>query len=775
MPGLEYPPFIIEYRHHFVKPAPRIFPAFPPKKRTPKQDIQQAGANDVLMKHLRPAGLRLTLHAFALVLLCFAPAPGQTPPAAPLTGKIAHITIVGTKTIPTNIVRAVLTLKPGDAYTPEAAAKDAAALKGMGVFQTTMSVSASLVPTGIDLIYTVNENPIVRGIKFTANTPNGQPSVPAADLLAQMKTPIGQVMNTNILVKDLSVLFDHSTGYFTNQGYLADVSTDINIDPKTGVITIPLNEYRIKSIAITGNSHVKTADILAQMHIKAGDLFDKNALASDAASISQMGQFRPLTKFIGEAAGPAQVSITLPVVELAPATGVLDEKQGKVIPFLYDPITVSVPIIQVSVNGKPPLPFIVDTGTAFSVSLDFWAAKKLGLSAKGITTTNYQNVAYTQVPIHGIVLQGAEHTNDAAFDTQEAVVLDLSMLSMVRSGPRIAGIIGLGLLATTTSRFDFAQKTLTIWTAPHAPLHMPQGIVLPLSGSDTFTARAAFAPGTYADLIVDTGSDSTQIPLLALKSLHPTAITYNTSTMIDGDYVCPELRLPKISFGSLCVTDVVVDVKPPPTGPSLGLDILSGYRLTLDGPNGQLILEPSAQSRRYRKGHSGLDIKQGGKRWFVSRLKVKLPAQSAGLQVGDELVTVSGVGVKGLSLDQVGKELSGLAGVPVQTTVRREGKLVTLTWVPIDAFQISPSVIDGLTMRKTPNGAFWIIKDVLQGCPGSLAGLQAGDKVTRINGHPVTDKPTESNMEAKEPALALFEIERPGVAKPFVVWLSVVK
>ena len=255
------------------------------------------------------------LWAVCLALLPVAtyavPAPAQTPanapsPAAPtLTGTITKISIVGLKNISLATVQAKLTLKVGAAYTPEATQKDAAALQGIGVFNGQVTVAATPAsPGGVDLAYTVRENPTVQSIKFTANTPSGQPSVPAAELIAQMKTQIGEVLNTNTLVSDLNNLFNHGNrpvdktiGYFTQRGYFTDVNSDINIDPKTGTLTIPLVEAYISSVNITGNSRVKTADILAQMHIKPGDLCDANILNNDLSAIYQTGEFKQIKPF----------------------------------------------------------------------------------------------------------------------------------------------------------------------------------------------------------------------------------------------------------------------------------------------------------------------------------------------------------------------------------------------------------------------------------------------------------------------------------------------
>ena len=55
-----------------------------------------------------------------------------------------------------------------------------------------------------------------------------------------MDTKEGRVLNTNTLARDLDRLFNRQTGYMRSKGYIVDVSTDINIDPTSGVLTIPL-------------------------------------------------------------------------------------------------------------------------------------------------------------------------------------------------------------------------------------------------------------------------------------------------------------------------------------------------------------------------------------------------------------------------------------------------------------------------------------------------------------------------------------------------------
>lgn len=700
------------------------------------------------------------------------PTSSQAAPA--LTGKIAHITILGNKNIATGAILSILAAKIGDPYTPQAADKDLAALNGMGVFMKPASVSATPDPAGgVDLTYTVAEYPIVTAIKFTADTPTGEPSVPAADLRAQMKTKIGQVLNTDILVSDLNTLFARDTGYVAKHGRFADVSANMNIEPKTGVVTIPLVEYRVQTIQITGNKRVKTTEILAQMHTKTGDLYDAHAFGDDLSAIFEMGAFRSVKDYTWTITAPGKLTVTIPVVEREAATGVLDEKRGKTVPFRYDPLTAPYPVVQISINGRPSLPFVVDTGTDAALCLDTWAAKELGLKPTGPTETVMGAVAYRRVPIQSVVLRGTDRRNDVTFDTKEAFIFDLGLLSRFVQEPRVAGIVGLGMLLPVTTRFDFAARSLSIFADPQPPLSIRGGTVLPLRANvrQTFSVRATLGPDVFADLILDTGSTSTQFPLPVMTALKPTAIKQALTERLGGLYVIPEVRLPGLKLGTLWVSDIVLGSIPPPEPASLGMDILSCYRLTLDGPNGQAILEPLVHSERSETGWAGLRLRQAGDGWMIERIKPGSPAGPGGLQMGDMLLTVGGISAQGLPQFVMERMLAGLVGTPVRVTVRRAGQVRAASWLPVDYFRAPRDIMDGLTMQRGQNSP-WTVLDVQKGSAADQAGLKTGDRITRMSGKLLSGLSQDQCVGLLDQSSLLLEVTRMGQAQPLSMKLS---
>ena len=158
------------------------------------------------------------------------PADGSdaAPDAPQLTGRISRITITGNKNINDAAIRGVISgagLKLGAPYSAANAAAARDAVKAMGYFNGDIGLSGSQDPAGgVDVAFTVKENPLIKTIKFTANTPDGEPTIASSKLKSLMTTKEGQVLNTNVLVHDLDNLFNHTTSYVYQQGFIFDVS-----------------------------------------------------------------------------------------------------------------------------------------------------------------------------------------------------------------------------------------------------------------------------------------------------------------------------------------------------------------------------------------------------------------------------------------------------------------------------------------------------------------------------------------------------------------------
>ena len=246
-------------------------------------------------------------------------ATGEAPGAPQLTGRTSRITLVGNVNVSDAAIRTVITqsgLRLSDAYSAQAADTARDAVKNMGYFNGDVGVGAENdAAGGVDVTYTVKENPVVKTIHFTANTPTRAPTIPADTLKKLMETQEGKVLNTNTLVRDLDKLFNHQTGYVRGQGYIFDVSSDINIDPLTGVLNIPLVEAHINSITLKGNKLTKPVVVTREFRSQVGDVLDEKKLQRDLTRVYNLGLFDEVGPFDEVSNDVGKVDITIPLTE----------------------------------------------------------------------------------------------------------------------------------------------------------------------------------------------------------------------------------------------------------------------------------------------------------------------------------------------------------------------------------------------------------------------------------------------------------------------------
>ena len=265
------------------------------------------------------------MKSFSLTLLLLSAASAALAQAPVPTGKIARISIVhgGLNNVPgpdagrvsDDAVRAAMTEKIGDTYSLPAARRDQRAIRSTGRFLRVTNIATADPAGGVDLTVTVVDAPVIRKIVFTANTPDGEPPVPAATLLGLMQTKVGQPLDMTTLRSDLNRLTDPQNGYLHQQGYVPDAEGyRLGMDLIHGVVNIHLREALIAQIAVTGNRQVPADDILHTMHSRAGDLLNQSTLQADMSRLQKTGFFQSV--------GPPQidttdrqVKVTVPVVE----------------------------------------------------------------------------------------------------------------------------------------------------------------------------------------------------------------------------------------------------------------------------------------------------------------------------------------------------------------------------------------------------------------------------------------------------------------------------
>lgn len=515
---------------------------------------------------------------------------GPGTPSPPGPGKIAHITVIGNSHVPTADIVEMLTPKLGAPTGASDSGAASAALQDMGVFQSSRVMAAPDPAGGTDFTCTVVENPVVRAIKFTANTPDGKPTVPAATLIARMHTAVGQVLNTKALTSDMDSLFNHDTGYLRAQGYLCDVSSDINIDPETGVLLIPLVEAFIDKIEVRGEGAAPVADILAALRVKPGDLFDTNAVTQGLHRLTELHRFAEIDQFRFAGGQPGKGTLTVTVRAPRGPFGTLAAGASPPTTADYGGFVGGPVVVPVRVNDRVMGHFLVMTDRDLSqVSAAFAAG--LGLTPQPMLDggkpyfVNGQPAA--SVPLDRMTLG---ETPGVEFRSVSLPTVDLSALSK-QAGQPIDGVLGADLLSRVAVGIDGPRRRVTFWN--HGRLSAAERSAAGYGGATEVPAGPVY--GTFpmlaaaakvrngmemraTPIIISTGSQTSLLPAATAAALGMTPLPNpdHPATVLSR---ASRLDLPGLSFNA-----PLFQLTDEDGGTTLGMNVLGHYRVLLDGP-----------------------------------------------------------------------------------------------------------------------------------------------------------------------------------------------
>ncbi|MDR3706899.1 MAG: BamA/TamA family outer membrane protein [Capsulimonadaceae bacterium] len=217
------------------------------------------------------------------------PAP---PPDREVGGTVSEIRIIGNAHVQSPDVLSKLRQKVGQPFNATDVEADRQSVYAMGLFTSvTVKVEPGDHPGEIRETYAVVENPTIKAIAFRGNS-----AFPSAKLQSVMTTKIGEVLNTNKLDQDIQNVIN----VYRDKGYRASISEDIDINPTTGVLTIPVVEARVTAVQVTGNRKTKTHVITREMKQKPGALYNTNVFSDDLKRIFNTNLF--------ENVGPAEIS-----------------------------------------------------------------------------------------------------------------------------------------------------------------------------------------------------------------------------------------------------------------------------------------------------------------------------------------------------------------------------------------------------------------------------------------------------------------------------------
>lgn len=609
--------------------------------------------------------------------------------------------------------------KVGDTYNPAAASKDQAAIKALGLFNGNVGLTTTPDSVGgTDVSFKVSENPVVKAIKFTANTPDGLPTISADTLKSLMQTREGRVLNTNTLVRDLDALFNHQTGEARKQGLVFDVSSAINIEPTTGVLTIPLVETYIGRIRIEGSRQASGVKVRRAMQSKPGGLLNLNTLQEDMARIYGLGGFVSVGPYRIEPAVAGKADVVVPVQETGTPAKSRVLNTGHTSTFSYAITSGGLPIIPVRINDRTTAHLLLNT-TANLTVISTTLAAKLGLTPAPMLAGDkpYMIEGRPGSAVSIARMQFGANPNIYASNVSLPVV-DMAPIS-AQAGQTVDGVLGFNSLAGVAVGIDFPRHRITFWdhgslsraerraagfSGAEAPLAAPAGdfrYTVPTKLENALSSRSlpvALGTASYLSVLPRVEAQALQVATFAGDDQPPT----------------DRVRVPRVTLGSLTLASSLFRIGDSNEPPLLGLNVLSRYRVLLDCPAQKMYLMPAVSVAPPPGGRVGLAVPftydpmtQG-----VPVIQVSINGQAPLPFVFD-----SGLGAPML-LDRVAAKRLGLIANGA-TAGRMNGS------IPTSSALVSTAVLQGRTraddvavsLEEAPVADLGLLKESLSGVP----------------------------------------------------------
>lgn len=413
------------------------------------------------------------------------------------------------------------------------------------------------------------------------------------------------------------------------------------------------------------------------------------------------------------------------------------------------------PLVRLSVNGHPPMLFLLDSsthvsGTNIPIVIDAKIAKQLGIFRTGVVSLE---------SAHFINDQGQLSQNKHVFPQ---VAVASMPLGHTYSGEPIAGIITAGFFATTPIKLDFRHHRMELLYATTDQLlsRLKETYITVklnrLESKGYVHALPVVLPsGRQVAMTLATGSafswlaekDVQGVDLAEICSFPRQSLTFGTSSrgfLAARDIVT---RLDWMSIGSIKIENVWLALESE-RGKSysvMGMDILSCFdEVILDYNSGYLFIKkPSGKLSGRLEGVSGLKIgKDSAGQAVVQEVEPGTAGSRAGFQRGDRILAVGDRRVDKLSIEWIQTLIDGYAGIPQKVKIFRDGMEQEVSLTPdsrCTALGEAGSEQSDFSVLLVERGSevFFLVTRASE--RAKQIGLRVGDRIVIVNGYSVSE------------------------------------
>lgn len=216
---------------------------------------------------------------------------------------VVELKVEGNQQVDTNYILSVVGTKVGQPVDKEQLDKDIEAIYNLGFFAYVDVMIEPLVE-GVGVTYVVQENPIVREVRFEGNEVYTE-----EELKELVFTKPGNIFNSVFFRHDLERIRDK----YQEDGYVMMRIQDVQI--QEGIITVKILEPKVGEIVVQGNEKTETFVIEREIKLKSGDYFNAKVLRHSLNKLQRLGYFETVNVGFEPTEDPSIVNIIVSVEE----------------------------------------------------------------------------------------------------------------------------------------------------------------------------------------------------------------------------------------------------------------------------------------------------------------------------------------------------------------------------------------------------------------------------------------------------------------------------
>jgi outer membrane protein insertion porin family len=190
------------------------------------------------------------------------------------------IVVLGTQNVSPEVVYGAIGSRAGELLDHDRVRQDVEQILATGLFADVV-VRVQTVEEGVQLIFVVVENPVVRRVEITGNT-----VVPTDQLQAALGVREGQVLNT----VDLRAGARAVEKLYQDRGYVLVRVADVEVT-EDGTLRVVVREGTLERVELRGLSRTRPAFVQRLLTVREGEVFNLQRVNRDLQEVFDTGLF----------------------------------------------------------------------------------------------------------------------------------------------------------------------------------------------------------------------------------------------------------------------------------------------------------------------------------------------------------------------------------------------------------------------------------------------------------------------------------------------------